>query len=325
MFRTPRLQLARTLVRMALYPPNDTSKLICESHAISMKNSHRHSVFFFRIIAKHVNLVAPAGTQSNAQAPQFTAGQLHRSDLDPASPTRQFHAWFAEAQRASAPPSAAEKGGRTPLVAHPETCTLATAHLPSGRVSARVVYLKELDAQGRFTVYSNFGTSRKADDLASNPRAALVFWWEGLQRQVRVEGATERLPPEESQVYFDTRVRGSRIGAWASRQSVVLEPCVENGDGKESEKQRQGREEEEGKTEGEKEDDGRAQLEQWVRETEARFDGQERIPVPPHWGGLRIIPDRVEFWQGRENRLHDRFVYEREEGDDEWTLSRLSP
>ncbi|KAL2754473.1 hypothetical protein ACRALDRAFT_1070249 [Sodiomyces alcalophilus JCM 7366] len=269
---------------MALHPPNDTSKLI----------------------------FAPAGPQSNVQAPQFTAGPLHRSDLDPTSPTRQFHAWFAEAQRASAPSSG------TPLVAHPETCTLATAHLPSGRVSARMVYLKELDAGGRFVVYSNFDTSRKADDLASNPRAALVFWWEGLQRQVRVEGATERLGAEESQVYFDTRVRGSRVGAWASRQSVALEPrggsSSSNGEG--------GRQVEGG---GEKEDDGRAQLEEWVREAEAQFDGQDRIPVPPHWGGLRIIPDRVEFWQGRENRLHDRFVYEREDGDDEWKLDRLSP
>jgi pyridoxamine 5'-phosphate oxidase len=169
-----------------------------------------------------------------------------------------------------------------------------------------MVYLKELDPQG-WVVYSNFGTSRKGEDLfgsrdgtsAGNPHAALTFWWEGMERQVRVEGRAERLGREESQTYFDTRVRGSRLGAWASRQSQVLKPTGREGD------------------------DGREQLEGWVREVEERFEGQEKIPVPEFWGGLRIVPDRVEFWQGRRNRLHDRFVYEREgEG---WRLERLSP
>lgn len=187
-------------------------------------------------------------------------------------------------------------------MAHPETCTLSTAQLPSGRVSARMVYLKELDGKG-FVVYTNLGTSRKAADLATNGHASLVFWWEALQRQVRVEGLTERLTPKESQVYYDTRVRGSRIGAWASRQSQVLEPSAE----------------------GEGDDDGRAQLEGWVKEVEQRFEGQEKIPVPEFWGGLRIVPDRIEFWQGRESRLHDRFVYEKEADGDKWTIDRLSP
>lgn len=151
-------------------------------------------------------------------------------------------------------------------------------------------------------VYSNLGTSRKARDLATNGWASLVFWWEALERQVRVEGRAERLPRGESQRYFDTRARGSRVGAWASRQSAVLRP--EGGGG----------------------DDGRGQLEGWVREAEERFRGAEEIPVPDFWGGLRIVPERVEFWQGRENRLHDRFVYERVEGEEEkWTLERLSP
>jgi pyridoxamine 5'-phosphate oxidase len=250
-------------------------------------------------------VVAPAGTQAHGQAEQFTAGSLHRRDLDPKSPIPQFHAWFTQAQNARLSSSSGTDAAaaETAAVPHPETCTLSTASLPSGRVSARMVYLKELDASGGFVVYTNLGTSRKAADLASNPHASLVFWWEALQRQVRVEGRATRLTQEESQTYFDTRVRGSRLGAWASRQSKVLQPA-EGGDGT---------------------DDGRAQLEGWVKEAEDRFQGEEKIPVPEFWGGLRIVPDRVEFWQGRESRLHDRFVYEQQEGDSTWTLQRLSP
>lgn len=252
------------------------------------------------------NPVAPAGGTQNARTDQFTQhesqGGLHRRDLDPNSPITQFHSWFSAAQSHAAPGSQQQ---HVPAIPHPETCTLSTASLPSGRVSARVVYMKELDARG-FVVYSNFGTSRKAADLVSNPWASLVFWWEALERQVRVEGRAERLPREESQRYFDTRVRGSRVGAWASRQSAVLRP--EGGDGEGGE------------------DDGRAQLTRWVDEAEERFRGSEDIPVPEFWGGLRIVPERVEFWQGRENRLHDRFVYEKVEGqEDKWTLERLSP
>ncbi|KAI3320063.1 pyridoxamine 5'-phosphate oxidase [Xylariaceae sp. AK1471] len=242
-------------------------------------------------------IFAPAGTEVHGQAEQFTKAALTRADLDATSPIRQFHSWFA----------AAQKSGR---VAHPETCCLATASLPSGRVSSRMVYLKELDAEG-FVIYSNFDTSRKARDLASNPQASLTFWWEDLERQIRVEGPAARLSSEESQKYFDTRVRGSRIGAWASRQSQVLTPAVTDA------------------SEAGERDDGRKELDGWVRDAEKKFEGQEEIPVPEFWGGLRIIPESVEFWQGRQNRLHDRFVYTKKEsvvgGGDEWTLERLSP
>lgn len=154
------------------------------------------------------------------------------------------------------------------------------------------MYLKELDETG-FVIYSNFETSKKARDIASNKWASLTFWWREMERQVRVEGQVERLSSAESQVYYDTRIRGSRIGAWASRQSEVLE--------------------------------SREQLEEWVKEVEERFDGEERIPVPEFWGGLRIKPVMVEFWQGRESRLHDRFVYEKEEEGGAWVIKRLSP
>jgi len=176
-----------------------------------------------------------------------------------------------------------------------------------------MVYLKELDAEG-FVIYSNFGTSRKAHDLATNPWASLTFWWEDLERQIRVEGLTTRLSSEESQKYFDTRVRGSRIGAWASRQSQVLTPSTtetETADGRA------------------RADDGRKELEEWVKEAEKKFEGQEHIPVPEFWGGLRIIPESIEFWQGRQNRLHDRFVYTKKlsvtDGSTEWIQERLSP
>jgi pyridoxamine 5'-phosphate oxidase len=139
---------------------------------------------------------------------QFRRGALARADLLPDAHD-QFAAWFAAAAAAGVPQR--------------EACTLSTAELPSGRVSARVVYMQELErAPGGFVVYSNWGSSRKAADVATNPRAALTFWWREAERQVRVEGRVERLSAEESQAYFDTRARGSRVGAWASAQSEVL-------------------------------------------------------------------------------------------------------
>jgi pyridoxamine 5'-phosphate oxidase len=163
--------------------------------------------------------------------------------------------------------------------------------------------MKKVDSRG-FIIYSNFQTSKKSRDLATNPRAALNFWWENLERQVRIEGTTERLTPEESQEYASTRPRNSQLGAWASPQSQVIE--------------------------------GRHELDTKVQGIHKQFEGTDDIPVPPFWGGLRIVPDVVEFWQGfpsfefalmflgRPNRLHDRFVYEKQDSG-EWTINRLAP
>lgn len=209
---------------------------------------------------------------------QYHSGPLSADSLL-LDPFDQFNTWFTSAVSASVP--------------QPETTVLSTASLPSGRVSARTVYLKELDSHG-FVIYSNFLTSRKSQDLRTNAWASLTFFWREQERQVRVEGLTERLTREESQVYYDTRIRGSRLGAWASQQSSELK--------------------------------SREELEERVKEVEKRFEGVEDIPVPEFWGGLRIRPVYVEFWQGRESRLHDRFVYEREDVDSEkWTVKRLSP
>lgn len=169
----------------------------------------------------------------------------------------------------------------------PETMTLATSNR-DGRPSARAVLLKKWSDRG-FVFFTNY-VSRKAKELDENPFAALLFHWPILERQVRVEGPVERISEDESAAYFRTRARGSRIGAWASYQSDVLAD--------------------------------RDELERRVRETEERFSGQD-IPLPPFWGGYRVIPELIEFWQGRVNRLHDRLAYRRVDGD--WQTERLWP
>lgn len=224
-----------------------------------------------------------------SQADQYTKGSLSRSDLDP-NPIVQFQKWFSQAQQEN--------------VYQPETVCLSTASLPMGRISSRMVYLKTLDERG-FVIYSNF-ESRKGRDIESNRQASLCFWWRELERQVRVEGRVEKVELAEAQEYYDTRIRGSRLGAWASPQSRVLNP----------------------KGEG---DDGRLDLETRVKEVEQKFEGNEEIPVPPFWGGLRVVPDFLEFWQGRESRLHDRFRYlKARDGKDGvteggWKIERLAP
>lgn len=172
----------------------------------------------------------------------------------------------------------------------PESAALATA-TPDGRPSARMVLLKGVDPRG-FVFYTNYG-SRKAAELDANPEAALCFHWAVLERQIRVEGATERIPEEESARYFATRARGSRIGAWASRQSQPLP--------------------------------SREELEERVRIAE-REHADDDVPLPPFWGGYRLHPRRIEFWQGKADRLHERLVFERASiGEGAWKTLRLYP
>ncbi len=166
--------------------------------------------------------------------------------------------------------------------------TLATADA-TGAPSARIVLLKAFDERG-FVFFTDY-RSRKGAELEANPRAALVFYWGELERQVRITGGVALASREESQRYFRSRPLGSRLGAWASHQSQVIA--------------------------------GRGALESDFREVEARY-GDQDVPLPPHWGGFRVVPDAIEFWQGRESRLHDRIRYVRETGR-KWRIERLSP
>jgi pyridoxamine 5'-phosphate oxidase len=169
----------------------------------------------------------------------------------------------------------------------PTAAVLATAGA-DGRPSARVVLLKEFDERG-FVFYTNL-ESRKAQDLKTNPYAALCFYWPPLYQQVRVEGRVEPVSDAEADAYFATRPRGAQIGAHASQQSALLE--------------------------------SRAELEARVKMFEEKFAGRE-VPRPPFWSGYRLIPDRIEFWESRENRLHDRTLYARE--NERWLISKLYP
>jgi pyridoxamine 5'-phosphate oxidase len=205
--------------------------------------------------------------------PEAEEHPLNEADADP-DPFRQFRAWFAAAEAAGVP--------------QPEAMTLATA-TPDGQPSARVVLLRGVDARG-FVFFTNYD-SRKGDELRANPRAALVWFWPGPQRQVRVEGRVEVVSAAESDAYSQSRPRGSQLGAWASPQSRVVP--------------------------------GRGVLEESMAAVTARYEGQP-VPRPPHWGGYRIVPDAVEFWQNRPNRLHDRLRYVRQ-GDGGWRVERLAP
>lgn len=197
-------------------------------------------------------------------------------DLDDTAPDPfdQFRRWFSEVAASG--------------TIEPNAAVLATASA-DGRPSARHVLVKGIDNRG-FVFFTNYG-SRKARDLADNPRASLVFAWSPLARQVAVEGSVERVTEAESDAYFASRPRPSQLGAWASPQSTEL--------------------------------DSRAELDEAYAAAEQRF-GDGIVPRPPNWGGFRVLAERVEFWQGRPSRLHDRIVYQRSSSGD-WARTRLAP
>jgi pyridoxamine 5'-phosphate oxidase len=225
----------------------------------------------------------------------YRRGALDRAGLD-ANPLAQFESWFQEA--------AGEKNSsrwrkigvalhklwsaicnRRP--ADTNAMTLATVD-KGGKPSSRTVLLKSVDERG-FIFFTNYD-SRKGRELAENPNAALTFFWPELERQACVAGAVTKLPAAESEKYFKSRPRSSRIGAWASNQSEVITD--------------------------------RTALEAKWRELEKKFPGD--VPLPPNWGGYILKPERIEFWQGRPSRLHDRFHYSRQP-DGSWKIERLSP
>lgn len=198
---------------------------------------------------------------------------LPRASLD-ADPIRQFEQWYQAAIATGIP--------------EPNAMSLCTVDA-SGQPFARTVLMKLFDHRG-FVFFTNF-ESRKAQQIAGNPKVALLFPWVALARQVQITGQAQRISSLDSLTYFTTRPRGSQIGAWASPQSQVIT--------------------------------SRSLLESKVAEMKQRFaDGE--IPLPDFWGGYRVVPNLIEFWQGRESRLHDRFVYSRERGDT-WHIDRLAP
>lgn len=197
---------------------------------------------------------------------------LREADAAP-NPFGQFQIWFDQALAAQLP--------------EPNAMTLATA-TKDGKPSARVVLLKGFDERG-FVFYTNY-QSQKGQELADNQQAALVFWWAELERQVRIEGRVDKVSAQESDEYFHSRPFNSRIGAWASDQSQVIE--------------------------------NREVLELHWQELKTEYENQD-VPRPSHWGGFRVSPTSIEFWQGRPSRLHDRLRYRLDDGS--WLIERLSP
>ena len=204
---------------------------------------------------------------------EYTLAGLTESDLA-ADPIEQFQKWFQQALDAG--------------IIEPNAMVLATA-TKTGIPSTRVVLLKSVDQRG-FTFFTNY-ESRKAQELAENPRASLTFPWVALERQVVVDGTVTKTSREEAAAYFSLRPRGSRLGAWVSTQSKVIP--------------------------------SRQLLEERLREVERKYPGEE-IPLPPYWGGYLLAPQEIEFWQGRPNRLHDRLRYARQPNGS-WRIERLSP
>jgi pyridoxamine 5'-phosphate oxidase len=227
---------------------------------------------------------------------EYNLRELRRTDLSP-DPIDQFQKWFQDAASSSAGGRVRKffvgfykslmmlRGSPPPDVS---AVTLATAD-KSGKPSARVVLLKGVDHRG-FIFFTNYD-SRKGTELAENPHAALVFYWPELERQVCVAGKVEKISSEESETYFHSRPRGSRLATWVSRQSKTVRD--------------------------------RAELEQKWLELEKSYR-QKEIPRPPYWGGYVLTPERIEFWQGGPNRLHDRLQYTCQPGN-QWSIERLSP
>lgn len=197
---------------------------------------------------------------------------LNETEIFP-NPFQQFEKWFGEALASGVP--------------EVDAMTLATV-TPDSKPDARIVLLKDYNSDG-FVFYTNY-QSRKAQELAANAEACLLFYWLPVKRQVRIEGTVEKISDRESDAYFQTRPLGSKLGAWASDQSAVIK--------------------------------SRTDLEKSFADFEAKFGSE--VPRPPHWGGYRVKPTAIEFWQGRDNRLHDRLRYQLEE-DGSWSVVRLAP
>lgn len=207
---------------------------------------------------------------------EYAAGGLAEKDLE-GEPIAMFRRWLRDVVAAG--------------LHEPNAMVVATV-APDGQPSARMVLLKGLDERG-FVFFTNYD-SRKGAELAANARCALLFPWQDLERQVRVEGTVERLADEENAAYFRTRPRASQLGAWASPQSRVV--------------------------------GSRGELDRLYDEVGTRFPDGAEVPLPPHWGGYLVVPGAVEFWQGRRGRMHDRLRYRREDGEGAgWTVERLAP
>ncbi len=219
-----------------------------------------------------VPLRRPADAPLAELRESYMLAGLLENEMDP-DPISQFEVWFEQARAAN--------------LLEPNAMTLATS-TRNGEPSARIVLLKGLSADG-FVFYTNY-ESQKGRELEVNPRAALLFYWGPLERQVRITGRVERVTREESEAYFESRPKGHRLGAWVSRQSSVIA--------------------------------GREVLAARLKELEELY-GAESVPLPPYWGGYRVEPDAIEFWQGRPNRLHDRIRYRALTGG--WMMERLAP
>lgn len=208
---------------------------------------------------------------------EYLLATLSEKEVSP-SPIDQFERWLNEAMKSE--------------VLEPTAMVLSTVSA-EGQPSSRVVLLKDLDSNG-FVFYTNY-SSKKGVELSQNARASLLFFWPELQRQIRIEGEVKRVNPEQSTTYFQSRPKGSQLGAWASPQSQVVPH--------------------------------REFLDERIEEMEKKFEGLEVLPRPEHWGGFSLIPNRIEFWQGRGSRMHDRIRYERTSSSvtSEWKIERLAP